>query len=66
MYKYLTRLFTVVAVTLFLSASLLDTAAHARAGGGRSSGSRGSRTYSTPASPYSQPSPQYAPQSNPN
>lgn len=60
------RLLTVVAAALLLTAGLIDTDAHARAGGGRSLGSRGSRSYSQPASPYSQPSrPQVAPQPRP-
>ena len=52
---------------LFLSLSVMEMDASARAGGGRSFGSRGSRSYSTPASPYSQPSPsrQVAPPSQP-
>ncbi len=52
---------------LFLSLSVMEMDASARAGGGRSFGSRGSRSYSTPASPYNQPSPsrQVAPTTQP-
>ncbi|GFE58073.1 transporter [Geobacter sp. AOG1] len=52
---------------LFLSLSVMEMEASARAGGGRSFGSRGSRSYSTPASPSSQPAPsrQVAPPSQP-
>lgn len=41
---------------LFLSITVLELNAHARAGGSRSSGSSGSRSYSRSASPSSQPS----------
>lgn len=47
---------TVLAAVLFLSITVLEVTAEARAGGSRSSGSRGSRSYSKPASTYSQPS----------
>ena len=55
-------------VTLFTALLLISVAtaepdAFARAGGGRSFGSMGSRSYSRPATPYSQPSPS---QVNPN
>jgi len=60
------RLLTVVAAALLLTAGLIDTDAHARAGGGGSLGSRGTRSYSQPVSPYSQPSRPYtAPQPTP-
>lgn len=49
MMKYLGRVFTVMAAVLFLSITVLEVTAEARAGGGRSSGSRGSRSYSRPA-----------------
>ena len=51
------KIFTVMAAVLFLSITVLELTAEARAGGSRSSGSRGSRSYSKPASTYSQPSP---------
>jgi hypothetical protein len=52
----------------FLLLYVLEIDAFARAGGGRSSGSRGSRSYSSPASPspqQSQSRQQYAPAPNP-
>lgn len=49
------KLLTLFAAILFLSMTVLEFEAHARAGGSRSMGSRGSRSYSRPASP-SQPS----------
>lgn len=48
MKKYVVRVFAVVAAVLFLSITVLELNAHARAGGSRSSGSRGTRSYSTP------------------
>ena len=52
------NVFALLAATLFLSATVMEFEAHARAGGGsRSMGSSGSRSYSRPASP----SPQMAP-----
>ena len=56
MKKHVVRLFAVMAAVMFLSLTVLELNAHARVGGSRSSGSRGSRSYSRPASPYSQPS----------
>lgn len=50
-FKYL----SILAAVLFITVSVLDDA-HARAGGGRSSGSRGSRSYSQPSPSYSQQS----------
>ena len=44
---------TVMAAVLFLSITVLELNAEARAGGSRSMGSRGSRSYSRPASPSS-------------
>jgi len=58
MKKQIVRVFAVLAAVLFLSISVLEQQAEARAGGSRSSGSRGSRSYSRPASNYSQPSQQ--------
>ncbi|GFE62037.1 Tim44 domain-containing protein [Geobacter sp. AOG2] len=43
-------------LALLASTTLVAVNAEARAGGGRSFGSRGSRSYSRPVSPYSQPS----------
>lgn len=50
------KVFTIMAAVLFLSITVMELNADARAGGSRSSGSRGSRSYSRPASPSSQPS----------
>jgi len=52
------KAFALLAAVLFLSVTVLELTAHARAGGGRSSG--GSRSYSRPASPTSQPRQQQA------
>ena len=57
MKKQLVKVFTVMAAVLFLSITVLEFNADARAGGSRSMGSRGSRSYSRPATTYSQPSP---------
>ena len=68
MKKHAVRVFTVLAAVLFLSITVMELNAHARAGGSRSFGSRGSRSYSRPASPSSQPSQprqQYAPSPGP-
>lgn len=50
------KLFAVMVSVLFLSITVLELNAYARAGGSRSSGSGGSRSYSRSASPSSQPS----------
>lgn len=57
MKKHLVKAFAVLAAVMFMSITLMELTAHARAGGGRSFGSRGSRSYSRPVSPYSQPRP---------
>lgn len=57
MKRHFARVFAVTAAVLFLSISVLELSAHARVGGGRSMGSRGSRSYSMPAGPSSQPTP---------
>lgn len=44
------KVFTVLAAVLFMSITVMELAAEARIGGSRSSGSRGSRSYSQPAS----------------
>ncbi|HJV35536.1 Tim44 domain-containing protein [Geomonas sp.] len=55
-------LFTILAAFLMAGLTVVDQDAHARAGGSRSSGSRGTRSYMTPAAPPSQsPTRQYAP-----
>lgn len=51
----LAKISVVAVAALFLSVSVMEVSAHARAGGGRSYGSRGSRSYSRPAMNYSQP-----------
>ncbi len=56
MKKYVAKLSAVMVAVLFLSITVLELNAHARAGGSRSSGSSGSRSYSRPAAPSYQPS----------
>jgi len=53
--KLMKRGLTILAAIMFLSISVLELTAHARAGGSRSFGSRGARSYSTPARPAYQP-----------
>lgn len=66
MKKHALKVFTLLAAILFLSVTVMEFEAHARAGGGsRSMGSRGSRSYSRPASP-SQPAPSRAQQAAPS
>ena len=48
MKRHLSTFFTVAAVVLFLSVTVLQLTAEARAGGGRSMGSRGARSSSSP------------------
>ena len=55
MKRHVIKLFTVMAAALFLSITVLEFNAEARAGGGRSMGGRSSRSYSRPAPAYSQP-----------
>jgi predicted lipid-binding transport protein (Tim44 family) len=58
MKKQALKIFTLLAAVLFLSATVMEFEAHARAGSGsRSMGSAGSRSYSRPASPSYQPPP---------
>jgi len=49
MKKQIVNICSVLAAVLFLSITVLELNAHARAGGSRSMGSRGSRSYSAPA-----------------
>lgn len=49
------RVLTVAAAVVFMSATVMETTAHARAGGGRSMGSRGSRSYAPQRAPIAQP-----------
>jgi predicted lipid-binding transport protein (Tim44 family) len=68
MKHHLVTFFTLLFAVVVLSIGLLETIAEARAGGGRSMGSRGARSYSRPASPSPLPSqsrPLYAPAPNP-
>jgi predicted lipid-binding transport protein (Tim44 family) len=51
------RTLALFAAFLVMGATVLETSAHARAGGSRSSGSRGTRSYSAPASTYRQSTP---------
>jgi predicted lipid-binding transport protein (Tim44 family) len=55
MKKFTVRIFTIMAAAMMLSVTVLELNAEARAGGSRSSGSRGARSYSKPASSYTQP-----------
>jgi len=64
MKKQLVKVGAVMAAILFLSMAVLEPSAHARAGGSRSMGSSGSRSYSRPASPSSTAG-QYRPQAAP-
>lgn len=57
MKKRVVRVFAMVAAVMFLSMTVLELTAHARAGGSRSSGSRGTRSYSRQAAPSSQAGP---------
>jgi len=49
------KVFSILAAVLFISLTVLELNAEARAGGSRSSGSRGSKSYSRPAPTYQQP-----------
>jgi len=67
MKRHLARVFAALAAVMFLSLTVLELTAHARAGGGRSFGG-GSRSYSRQASPapyQSTPRQQYAPAGSP-
>jgi predicted lipid-binding transport protein (Tim44 family) len=68
MKHHVVKFFTLFVAVTVLSIGLLETTAEARAGGGRSMGSRGARSYSRPVSPSPLPSQsrqQYAPAPNP-
>lgn len=58
MKRKISRFFAVVASVMFLSITVMELNAHAKAGGSRSMGSRGSRSYTKPAAPSSQPNQQ--------
>ncbi len=53
----ISRIFVMFVAVLFLQVAFADFNADARLGGGRSFGSRGSRSYSQPSRSYSQPAP---------
>jgi len=57
MNKNILKVISLITVVLFISIAILELDAYARVGGGRSFGSRGSRSYSSPSSPYSNPGP---------
>ncbi|MDD2851677.1 MAG: Tim44 domain-containing protein [Desulfuromonadaceae bacterium] len=57
MKRHAIRGFVLLAAIMLISVTVMEHEADARAGRSRSMGSRGSRSYSQPASPYSQPSP---------
>lgn len=57
MNKKILKIISIATVVLFMSIFVLELDAFARAGAGRSSGSRGSRSYSSPSRSYSQPAP---------
>ncbi|MEK6673072.1 MAG: Tim44 domain-containing protein [Nitrospirota bacterium] len=57
MNKGILRSISIATVVLFASIFVFELDAFARAGGGRSSGSRGSRSYSSPSRSYSTPAP---------
>jgi predicted lipid-binding transport protein (Tim44 family) len=62
MLKKYFKIFAVLTVLCIFTAAVTEQSAFARAGGGRSFGSRGSRSYSSPSTPYrqsSQPSGNY-------
>ena len=58
MKRHAARIFIVMVAALFLGITVFELTAEARSGGGRSGGSRGSRTYTKPAAPSSQPNQQ--------
>lgn len=57
MKKHVLKTLTLLAAVMFLSMTVLEMSAHARAGGSRSMGSRGSRSYSQPSRPSSPSAP---------
>ena len=65
MKRHVVKVFAVMAAIMLLSITVLELNAHARAGGSRSFGSRGSRSYSSPATQPSQSRQQYAPAPGP-
>jgi len=65
MKRQIGRVCAVILAALFLSITVMELNADARVGGSRSMGSRGSRTYTRPASPVTQPSQQRQQQAAP-
>lgn len=61
MKRQISNICAVLVAVMFLSITVLELNAHARAGGSRSMGSSGSRSYSRQATPSSQPRQQAAP-----
>lgn len=59
------KVFMFIAAALFISFTVVELEAEARAGGSRSLGSRGSRSYSRPASPSPQQAPSRSQQAAP-
>lgn len=62
------KFLTIILAILLASTTIFETSSFARVGGGRSFGSRGSRSYSLPSRSYQQPSPsrqQYSPSQTP-
>lgn len=53
MYRKILKAVSIITVVLFVSIFMLELDAYARAGGGRSFGGRGSRSYSAPSRSYS-------------
>lgn len=65
MKKIAGKFFAVLVTVLFLSVTVMEFEAHARAGGSRSTGSRGSRSYSPPSRPSTQAAPPRPQQATP-
>jgi len=65
MKRYAGQVCAVVLGLLVVSVTFLEQEASARIGGSRSIGSRGTRTYSRPASPYTQTTPSRTPATQP-
>ena len=68
MNRHIVKVLAVLAAVMFMSITVLELSAQARAGGGRSFGSRGSRSYSRPVTPaplQGQSRQQYAPTPGP-
>jgi predicted lipid-binding transport protein (Tim44 family) len=66
MKKYALKAFSVLVAVMLVSVTVMEYEAYARAGGSRSTGSRGSRSYSRPASPTPQPAPSRPQQAAPS